>query len=60
MALDSLRLLGNDAAHVAAKNYNGVGRDEVEAAVDLTKEILKAIYQYNDLLAKLNALKKTP
>ena len=57
-ALDGLRLLGNDAAHVRAKTYTDVGKDEIEVAIALTKEVLKAVYQYDALLAKLNALKK--
>jgi hypothetical protein len=57
-ALDHLRLLGNDAAHVEAKTYNGVGRDEVQVGIELTKEIIKAVYQYKGLLGKLQALKK--
>jgi hypothetical protein len=57
-ALDRMRLLGNDAAHVEAKTYTEIGKDEIEAAIALTKEILKAVYQYNSLLAKLDALKK--
>lgn len=42
--LDSLRLLGNDAAHIEAKEYNQVGKTEVELAIDVTKEVLKAVY----------------
>ena len=57
-ALDHLRLLGNDAAHVEAKTYNGVGHDEVQVGIELTKEIIKAVYQYKGLLGKLQALKK--
>ena len=57
-ALDDLRLLGNDAAHVEAKTYDAVGKDELSIAIELTKEILKAVYQLDDLLARLRALKK--
>jgi hypothetical protein len=57
-AMDHLRLLGNDAAHIEAKTYDEVGKDEVLAGIDLTKEIIKATYQYKDLLGKLQALKK--
>lgn len=58
-AIDDLRLLGNDAAHVEAKTYDEIGRDEVDAAFELTREILKATYQYAALLGRLKALKKT-
>ena len=59
-AMDHLRLLGNDAAHVEAKTYDDVGKDEVQTAIELTKEIIKATYQHKDLVAKLIALKKPP
>ncbi|MBE0575958.1 MAG: DUF4145 domain-containing protein [Desulfuromonadales bacterium] len=56
-AMDELRLLGNDAAHIESKEYDDIGNDEIEAAIELTKEILKAIYQMQDLVNKLKALK---
>jgi Domain of unknown function (DUF4145) len=59
-AMDHLRLLGNDAAHIEAKSYDEVGPDEVLAGIDLTKEIIKATYQYKGLLSRLQALKKPP
>ena len=57
---DHIRMLGNDAAHVSSRNYDDVGKEEIEAAVGLTKEILRAVYQHKNLLAKLAALKKQP
>jgi hypothetical protein len=57
-ALDDLRLLGNDAAHIEAKTYNSVGNDEITIAIELTKEILKGVYQLDNLLDRLRALKK--
>lgn len=56
-AMDELRLLGNDAAHIESKEYDNIGNDEIEAVIELTKEILKAIYQMQDLVNKLKALK---
>lgn len=56
-AADELRLLGNDAAHIEAKAYDDVGKDEVEATIELAKEILKAVYQYEALLTKLRGLR---
>jgi len=57
--LDDLRLLGNDAAHVESKEYDQVGKEEVEVGIEFTKEVLKAVYQYSILLTRLRALKKT-
>ncbi len=56
--LDDLRLLGNDAAHIESQQYAKVGQDEVEVGIELTKEVLKAVYQYAALLSRLRAFKK--
>jgi hypothetical protein len=56
--LDDLRLLGNDAAHIEAKTYEQIGKNEVEVSLEFTKEVLKAVYQYSDLLKRLRDLKK--
>lgn len=58
--LDDLRLLGNDAAHIESKEYAKVDQEEVEVAIEFTKEVLKAVYQYSALLSRLKALKKNP
>jgi hypothetical protein len=57
-AADELRLLGNDAAHLEAQVYDDVGKAEVEAGMDLCKEILKAVYQLSSLVERLRKLKK--
>lgn len=59
-AADELRLLGNDAAHIEAKTYDQIGKDECAIAIELAKELLKAVYQYTSLVARLKALKKKP
>lgn len=59
-AANELRLLGNDAAHIEAKDYDNIGANECEIAIELAKELLKAVYQYTDLVAKLQALKRQP
>jgi hypothetical protein len=59
-AADHLRLLGNDAAHIEAKTYEAIGEPEVRVAIDLTKELLKAAYQYKGLLGRLTNLQKGP
>jgi hypothetical protein len=56
--LDSLRLLGNDAAHIEAQTYQQVGKEEVELGLDVAKAILLAAYQYSDLVQRLQGLKK--
>lgn len=58
--LDDIRLLGNDAAHIESQAYEKVSQEEVEVAIEFTKEVLKAIYQYAALLARLRGLKKQP
>jgi hypothetical protein len=57
-AADQLRILGNDAAHVEAKEYDNIGSDEAQLAIELAKELLKAVYQYTALVNKLKALGK--
>ncbi|MBY3043710.1 DUF4145 domain-containing protein [Rhizobium leguminosarum] len=59
-AADELRLLGNDAAHIEAKAYDQIGAEECGIAIELAKELLKAVYQYTNLVARLQALKKSP
>jgi hypothetical protein len=58
--LDDLRLLGNDAAHIESQEFDGVGQEEVEIGIQFAKEVLKAVFQYSDLLSKLRSLKRTP
>ena len=58
-ATHELRLLGNDAAHLEAQTYEQIGKNEIEISIEFTKEILKAVYQYQSLLGKLRSLKIT-
>jgi len=55
--MQELRLLGNDAAHIESNTFSEIGKDEVEISIEFTKEILKAVYQYESLLGKLRSLK---
>jgi hypothetical protein len=57
--LDDLRLLGNDAAHVEAITFTEVSRTELDVAIEFTKELLKALYQYSALLGRMRALRKS-
>jgi len=56
---DELRLLGNDAAHVEAKDYDDIDEEHSEIAIEVTKKILEAVYQHDDLISRLNKLKKS-
>lgn len=58
-ALDELRLLGNDAAHIESKEYDEVGEEEAGIGIEITKEILKGVYQMDSLVDRLKKLKKT-
>lgn len=55
--MDSLRLLGNDAAHIEARTFADVGTKELEVAIKFTKELMKSVYQYGSLLRELEDLK---
>ncbi len=56
--MNELRLLGNDAAHIEAQTFSEIGKEEIEVSLEFTKEILKAVYQYENLLKKLRKLKE--
>ena len=58
--MSELKALGNDAAHIEAKAYENIGEEEASASIDLAKEILKARYQLQSLVDRLQALKKDP
>jgi hypothetical protein len=57
-AAHELRLLGNDAAHIEAKSYDDITEIEASLALELAKELLKAVYQYTSLVARMRAMKK--
>ncbi len=54
-AMGALKALGNDAAHVEAKNYDQIGEGEAADSIELAKEILKARYQLKRLLDRLKS-----
>ncbi len=55
--MNELRLLGNDAAHIEAQTFSEIGKEEIEVSLEFSKEILKAVYQYDSLLQRLKRLK---
>ena len=57
-AMDELRLLGNDAAHIEANTFAQISSPELNVAIEFTIELLKALYQYSSLLSKMRGLKK--
>src|SRR6266511_2952519 len=57
--VDNLRLLGNDGVHVELKDFDDIGAAEVKAGIAFAKKVLEQIYQLDDLVAELEALKKT-
>lgn len=56
-AMFELKALGNDAAHIAARNYTDIGQGESEDSIELAKEILKMRYQLKSLLQRLQKRK---
>ena len=56
--MGELKALGNDAAHIQAKTYDNIGKDEADDSIELAKEILKARYQLKGLVERLQARKK--
>ena len=58
--LDDIRLLGNDAAHIESQEFGKIGQEELDVAIEFTKEVLKAIFQYAELLGRLRSLRKQP
>jgi hypothetical protein len=58
-AMNELKALGNDAAHIEAKAYDSIGPEEAEDSIELAKEILKALYQLKGLLGRLQARKNS-
>ena len=56
--LKNLRILSNDAANVNAEVYDNITAEETVVGIEFTKKIIEAVYQFDDLLLKLNKLKE--
>lgn len=59
-AMNELKALGNDAAHIEAKAYDNIGPEEAADSIELAKEIFKALYQLQGLVGRLQARKNAP
>lgn len=56
--MGNLILLGNDAAHVEARTYEKIDKDEVQLSIEITKQILQAVYQEKRFIERLHNLKR--
>lgn len=56
-AMDELKALGNDAAHIEAKTYSSIDKEEAELSIQLAQEIVRARYQHKNLVDRLRARK---
>ena len=56
-AMDELRLLDHDATRINADVFKQISTQELDVALELTIEILKALYHYSSLLSKMRELK---
>lgn len=56
-AMDELKALGNDAAHIEAKAYSNIDKEEAELSIELAREVLKARYQHKSLVERLKSRK---
>ncbi len=57
--MNELKALGNDAAHVDAREYDEIGPEEAADSIELAKEIVKSLYQLKGLLGRLQARKNS-
>lgn len=53
--MNELKSLGNDAAHIEAKAYQVIEKEEAELSIELAQEILRARFQHKGLLSRLQA-----
>jgi hypothetical protein len=56
--MSALHLLGSDKPHAELSQFQPADEEEVEAGLAFTRELLKAAYQYEKLVDKLEALEK--
>jgi hypothetical protein len=59
-AISELKLLGNDSAHLELKDFENIGEEEIDIAIEIVKEILKSLYQQKALVERMRSRKKQP
>jgi hypothetical protein len=57
-AIMELKFLGNDAAHVEAKDFNSIDQENLKLAMLFITEILRNLYLFKDQLEAFRSLKK--
>lgn len=55
-----LSYLGNDATHVQSRTFAKVSEEEVSLGIEITIEIIRALYYFRLLSTRLNKLKSSP
>ena len=56
-AMFELKYLGNDAAHFESKHFEKIEQNEAEIGLTILIEILRALYEHEDLINSFKALK---
>jgi len=56
-AMFELKYLGNDAAHFESKHFEKINQKEAELGLTILSEILRSIYEHEDLINSFKALK---
>ena len=55
-AMSKLALFGADADRITAAAFSKLTREQIAIAIEITREALKAAYQYEDILGRLEQL----
>ena len=56
-SLDLFRFLGNDAVHVALKDFEQVGAVEVDAGIELLQALVHGVYGYRGTISRFDSLR---
>jgi len=55
-SMDALRVFGNSAAHETGEAFDDITEEEMETMIELTKAILKEIYQHRYLKERMQRI----